>query len=245
MDNRQNPRLAYDLHIHSCLSPCGERESTPADIAGMAYVKGLDVFALTDHNTARNCPAAKIAADQYGLIFLPGMEVTTVEEIHVVCLFAELPQALAMDEFVRAKLVAIQNRPEIFGEQLILDENDAVIGEEELLLINATEISFDEIFGICEQFGGVAFPAHIDKGANSLLSNFGFIPPDSTFHTAELKFPEKYETLCQKHPYLSGCGILVNSDAHTLGDISEPEQFISAAQRSPQAVLAAIRSGIF
>ena len=106
--------LAYDLHIHSCLSPCGDDDMTPANIAGMAALKGLDAVALTDHNSCKNCPAFLAAAKEYGIIGIPGMELTTSEEVHAVCLFPELYQAMEFDRFVYSRLIKVKNRPEIF-----------------------------------------------------------------------------------------------------------------------------------
>ena len=112
--------LFYDLHIHSCLSPCGDDDMTPANIAGMAAVKGLDVIALTDHNSCRNCPAAMYHGIQYGVTVIPGMELTTQEEVHVICLFPDLENALAFDDLVYEKLMPVRNREDIFGKQQII-----------------------------------------------------------------------------------------------------------------------------
>ena len=120
--------LYYDLHIHSCLSPCGDKDMTPANIAGMAAVKGLDVIALTDHNSCRNCPAAMRHAEDLGITLIPGMELTTSEEVHVVCLFPTLEAAMDFDQYVYLHLLPVKNRPDIFGEQLILDEKDQITG---------------------------------------------------------------------------------------------------------------------
>ncbi len=90
----------YDLHIHSCLSPCGDDEATPNSIAGMGKINGLDIMALTDHNTCKNCPAFFEAAKRYGILPVAGMELTTAEEIHMVCLFESLEKAMEFDEFV-------------------------------------------------------------------------------------------------------------------------------------------------
>ena len=127
------PELAYDLHIHSCLSPCGDEDMTPANIAGMAMIKGLKIIALTDHNTARNAPALIRAAEEYGITVLPGMELTTAEEVHVVCLFAKEEDALAFDACVYDQLIKVRNRKEFFGGQVLMNERDEVIGKEENL----------------------------------------------------------------------------------------------------------------
>ena len=115
-------RLTYDLHIHSCLSPCGDNDMTPANIAGMAAVKGLDVIAVTDHNSCRNCAPAMKMAEEYGVIALPGMELCTEEEVHVVCLFPDLYAAMDFDGYVYDKMLKIPNKEKIFGEQLLYND---------------------------------------------------------------------------------------------------------------------------
>lgn len=128
----------YDLHIHSCLSPCGDNDMTPNNIAGMAALKGLNLLALTDHNTAKNCPAFFEACRRQGIVPIAGMELTTAEDIHIVCLFETLEAALAFDAFVDGKRVKIKNRTDIFGEQIICNGNDEPLGQEAYLLSNAT-----------------------------------------------------------------------------------------------------------
>ena len=214
--------LFYDLHMHSCLSPCGDMDMTPNNIAGMAMSKGRNIIALTYHNSARNTPSLLKWAEQYGLIALPGMELTTEEEVHVVCLFAELEDALAFDSYVYERLIKIRNKKEIFGEQIIMNEMDEPIGEEEYLLINATSISFDSVYDIVKEFHGIMIPAHLDKTTTSLLSNLGMIPPNSRFTCAEVKNLEKLHGLMKANPYLEKCRIISDSDAHYLPDISEP-----------------------
>ena len=118
------PELNYDLHIHSCLSPCGDDDMTPANIVGMAMIKGLDLIAVTDHNSCKNCPAVLTMADAYGLTALPGMELTTSEEVHVVCLFADLKDALAFDEYVYSRLMPIPNNEKIFGKQQLYNADN-------------------------------------------------------------------------------------------------------------------------
>lgn len=233
--------LYYDLHLHSCLSPCGDADMTPANIAGMAFVNGLDLIALTDHNTTGNCAALKKAAAQYGITVLYGMELTTDEEVHVVCLFADEQAATAWNATVYDRLMRIENNPDIFGHQIRMDATDGVLGEEPYLLINAVALSFEEIFGRVEALGGVAFPAHVDKNANSLLSNLGFVPPDSTFGAAELHDLSTLEGLCEQHPYFKNCRILCNSDAHYLPDMHGREHCITVEDPSPAGILRCLR----
>ncbi|MBQ6376621.1 MAG: PHP domain-containing protein [Lachnospiraceae bacterium] len=214
--------LSYDLHIHSCLSPCGDMDMTPNNIAGMAMIKELNIIALTDHNTARNAPALMKAAEQYGLIVLPGMELTTQEEVHVVCLFAEAEDALAFDRYVYERLLKIRNKVKVFGEQVIMNEMDEPVGEEEFLLINATSIPFDDVYDIVSSFNGIMIPAHLDKSTTSLISNLGQVPPGSRFTCAEVKNLNKLHELLKANPYLEHCRIISDSDAHYLEDINEP-----------------------
>ena len=179
--------LSYDLHIHSCLSPCEDDDMTPANIEGMAAILGLDAVAVTDHNSCKNCPAVLAAAKEYGILAIPGMEINTSEEIHAVCLFPDLDAAMDFDTYVYDRLMPFPNNEEIFGRQLLYDTEDQVCGSIPNLLINATDISFEGLWELVRGFGGVMFPAHVDKTANSLIANLGFIPPDSQFVTAEVK----------------------------------------------------------
>lgn len=232
--------LTYDLHIHSCLSPCGDDDMTPANIVGMAALKGLDVIAVTDHNSCKNCPAVLHAAKEYGIVALPGMEVCTSEEVHAVCLFDHLDKAMEFDEYVYERLMVFPNKEEIFGKQQIYNKEDVLCGTVPNLLINSVEISFDQLWDLVRSYGGTMFPAHIDKSANSLLSNLGFIPPDSQFTTVEVKDLTRLHGLRKKNPYLEGCRIISNSDAHYLEDIHEPGLTIEAEEKSMDAVVRAL-----
>lgn len=234
--------VTYDLHQHSCLSPCGDEEMTPANIVGMAVVKELDVVALTDHNTCKNCPAFLKVAEAYGVVALPGMELTTTEEVHVVCLFEHLEDAMAFDAYVYEHLMDIKNEESIFGAQLIVNEDDEVTGKVDKLLINATDIDFDAVAGLMEEFHGIMIPAHLDKSTTSLLSNLGFIPPDSNFGIAEIKDLKNLHRLQEQHPYLKDCMILSDSDAHYLPDIHEPTYTMLVPELSVSGVFAALKA---
>lgn len=234
-------KLSYDLHIHSCLSPCSDEDMTPANIVGMAALLKLEVIAVTDHNSCKNCPAVLSLAKQNNIIAIPGMELCTMEEVHVLCLFGNLGDALNFDEYVSSKLIKIPNNESIFGKQQIYDSNDSLIGTEPYLLINATSISFDSLDSLMEQYHGIVIPSHIDKNSNSLLFNLGFIPPDSKFHCAELKDISRLEELSKKNPYLSKCNIITNSDAHALGKINEPVNFLHSKSKNRTDILEALK----
>ena len=144
---------------------------TPATIAGMCKLSGLDAAALTDHNTCGNCTAFCQAAEAYGLLALPGMELCTREEVHIVCVFPDLERAGAFQEEVYRSLGEARNDPAIFGRQLYLDADDRVLGEEPRLLAGATAIGVYEVPALVERYGGAAWPAHIDRSSFSLLSD--------------------------------------------------------------------------
>lgn len=235
-------KLAYDFHIHSCLSPCGDDQMLPSNLVGIAALNGLNAIALTDHNSCLNCPAAMKLGAAYGITVIPGMELTTTEEVHVVCLFPALENALAFGGEVRKALMPVPNREDIFGRQLIVDEEDQMIGTEPVLLINATSIGFDQVFDRVSAYEGLMIPAHIDKSANSLLANLGFIPPDSRFPCAEVRHTGLLPSLLEKHPYLKGCRILTDSDAHMLDQISGPAHFLEAEDASIPAIFKALKT---
>ena len=219
-------RFYYDLHIHSCLSPCGDDDNTPNNVAGMASINELDVIALTDHNTAKNCPAFFEACDRLGIVAIAGMELTTAEDIHVVCLFEKLSDALAFSEYVDSKRLKIKNRPEFFGEQKILDGMDNQIGEEPYLLSNATHISIEDAKEEVARFGGLCYPAHIDRDSNGIIAVLGTIPNPKEFSCYELhngalrkEFSQRYGIAEEK--------FIVSSDAHYLTDLSERDNFFT------------------
>ena len=217
-------RYYYDLHIHSCLSPCGDDDNTPNNIAGMASLCGLNIVALTDHNSTENCPAFFEAARRYGIIPIAGMELTTSEDIHVVCLFETLENAMAFGEKVKEYRIPIKNRPDIFGAQQILDGQDNVIGEEENLLINATLISINEVPYLVGEFGGVCYPAHIDRQSNGVISILGTFPSSPHFNCVEFHDKEKRDEYVEKYS-LQDKKIIISSDSHNLCDMREHENY--------------------
>lgn len=179
--------IKTDLHIHSCLSPCGDDNMTPFDLVGMSLLNGLELIALTDHNSAKNCPAAKLAADSYGIGFIPGIEVTTSEDIHCVCLFSELEKAMAFDTMLEKHLPPIPNDTSIFGNQIIMSPNGST-SEFNTLLIAGCDISIIDLPSVVREFRGICYPAHIDRDANGLLAILGTWPEDLDTAAAEIRF---------------------------------------------------------
>ena len=210
----------YDLHIHSCLSPCGDDDMTPNNIAGMGVVAKLDIMALTDHNTCLNCPAFFETAKANGIVPVAGMELTTAEDIHLVCLFEQLSDALKFSGEVNNRRIPFKNRVDIFGQQMIMNENDEVIGVDDYLLSNATTITVDEAPAMVEAFGGICYPAHIDREANGIVATLGVFPEFPFFPCAEYHNGDKRPEYEERFELLKAKPHVVSSDAHYLWDIS-------------------------
>ncbi|MDO4739948.1 MAG: histidinol-phosphatase [Eubacteriales bacterium] len=229
-------RCAVDLHIHSCLSPCGDELMTPNNIVGMSKLKELDMIAVTDHNTAMHLPAVKAVADVMGLAILPGLELTTREEAHLLAYFQTVEEAVAFSQEIYPFLPAIPNKPELFGPQTELNEDDEPVREEPKLLISALEKGVDELAVMITERGGLAVPAHINRSANGILNALGFLPPGLPFAALEVArdFP-----LPQKG--LPDLPHLHSSDAHYLENILEREVFLELEEASPAAFFESIR----
>lgn len=206
--------LRYDLHMHSCLSPCGDMDMTPCNIAGMAHLNELDLIALTDHNTTDNCPAFFAACAEYGIVPVAGMELTTAEDVHLLCVFELLADAMAFGNEVRTHRMQIKNRVEIFGEQAIMNERDEKIGEDPYFLPAATDLDLEAAAKLVKVHNGVCWPAHIDRDSNGLLAVLGFFPPEPEFRIAELRDRKNRELAGDR-------SIVVCSDAHRLWEIGE------------------------
>jgi len=212
----------------------------------MAALCGLDVIALCDHNSCGNCAAAiQVAAKNYpDMMVLPGMELETAEEVHVVCLFADLDDALAFEKSVKAARIPIENRPDIYGRQVLRDENDEIAGFEPQLLVTATSISIDDVPALVEKYNGAAIPAHVDRDSNSVLSNLGFLTPEMGFRTIEVSkklFGQKRGEFLEKNR-LMRYNVLLDSDAHYLEDIGSAGGTTDAVFSTKKQLIALLRT---
>ena len=216
----------YDLHIHSCLSPCADNDMTPNNIAGMAALKGLNIVALTDHNSCKNCPAFFEACRKQGLIPVAGMELSTAEDVHLVCLFERLEDAMRFDGEIQKHLMNVKNRPEIFGDQLVLNGDDEQIGIEEKLLISATDLWMSEAVALAKSYGAHVHPAHIDRESNGIIAILGDVPEDYAFDCLEFNDSGNIERITKEYPATAEKKRVVSSDAHYLWDISEADNFV-------------------
>ena len=234
-------RIYYDFHLHSCLSLCAEDDMTPASIAGMAYLAGLDAFALSDHQSAKNCPAADHHARELGLAFLPAMELSTREEVHVLCLFAGLEPALEFTDYVARRLLFTppEDKRKLW-RQTIMAAGDVPVGEEPLWLGSAADIGIYDVSALVRGAGGVAIPAHVDRPSNSLIANLGFYDPAMGFSLCELSCSCDEHTFVQAHPDLCGMRFIRGSDAHDLAAIPDRRYWLEAEGRTPRAILRAL-----
>lgn len=219
--------IYYDFHIHSCLSPCGDNDMTPNNIVNMAALLGLNAIAVSDHNTVGNVKAAMEVAKEVGITVIPGMEVETEEEVHILTLYPSLEAAENAAKEVYNKLPAIKNRPEIFGEQVFMDSGDNIIGYEEKLLISSAQMSMNYLFDVVKSVGGIYIPAHVDRHSYSVLTNLGFIPDDIDIKNIEIsRMTEDVDSYLAAREELKKYKIFRNSDAHYLQDIATPNAYL-------------------
>lgn len=225
-------KLAADLHIHSCVSPCGDMDMTPNNIVNMSLLKGLEAIAVCDHNSARNLAACEKVASAAGLLLLPGIEAESREEVHVLCYFPTVEAAEAMGEILYDHLPEVWNVPKFFGAQIVMNEEDEPVDTVDKLLVQSTTLSIDQIVAHCRRLGGVPVPAHINRPANSLLACLGFVPEQLGFCSMEV-----YTHLAAPRLDLSRYHVLHSSDAHRLDAILERQQFVTALGPGPEGIL--------
>jgi len=225
--------IYYDFHIHSCLSPCGDQDMTPNNIVNMAMLLGLNAIAVSDHNTVGNVKAAMEVAKEVGITVIPGMEVETEEEVHILTLYPSLEAAEVAASEVYKKLPAIKNRAEIFGEQVFMDKDDNITGYEERLLISSAGMSMNYLFDVVKSVGGIYIPAHVDRHSYSVLTNLGFIPDDIDIKNIEIsRMTQDVDAFLSARDELKKYNIYRNSDAHYLQDMKEAEAYLNISEVS-------------
>src|SRR5512133_2772043 len=155
--------FACDLHIHSTLSPCGSLEMSPKNILDQASAIGLNVIAITDHNMAENGYHVRQMSEKYGLTVLPGMELQTREEIHLLSIFDDFETAFEFQHSVYDLLPEVRNDVEFFGDQVVVDAEENIVRSEEKLLLNSVQMSIEDAVAWIKSRGGLAIPSHIDS----------------------------------------------------------------------------------
>lgn len=225
--------VRYDLHVHSALSPCADDDMTPANIVGYAALEGIQIVAIADHNAIGNVKVAMEVGEAYGVCVVPAMELQTQEDIHVLCLF---PTFEALQGFFDAiDFPSIKNKPSVFGNQLIVDEDDNVVATEERLLHVGANIAVERVPSLAESFGGIAVAAHVDREENGMVEILGDVVEE--YGTIELS-----SHATQAHyDRFSAKKIICNSDAHWLDAIGKAGATMTLDELSAQGVLEAIR----
>ncbi|MCX7974311.1 MAG: PHP domain-containing protein [Candidatus Aminicenantes bacterium] len=205
-----------DLHIHTCLSPCADLSMSPRRIAAQAKEKSIEIIGISDHNSAENVPALIEAARPYSIKVIPGIEVTTKEEVHLLALFANLELAINFQEEIYTHLPG-ENDPNLFGWQIVANEKDEVLDFNPRLLLGATTLSLEETIDLIHAGGGLVIASHIDREGFSLLGQLGFIPfglpLDALEISPRLNFEEAKKRFNYDYP------LVTFSDAHKLEEI--------------------------
>jgi PHP family Zn ribbon phosphoesterase len=209
-----------DLHLHTVASACAEVEMIPPLIVRRARELGIELLAVTDHHSVENAAAVQEAARAVGIEVLAGMEVQTREEVHVVCYFDDTVQAEQWQEMIWKRLPGMANRPEFFGEQYVVDATGAYVRTNERLLQTSTDLSFDELFWLAEQWGVLAVPAHVDRPRYSLFANLGVLPEAVRLPGVEISRNIAPQEALRRFPSLRGLGMVQSGDAHRLKEMT-------------------------
>ena len=206
--------LAADLHIHTCLSPCASLDMSPVKIIDKALNENLAIIAITDHNSAENTSAMIAAARDTDLYVIPGLEVTTSEEAHIVGLFENVEDALAMQALVYDNLQPGENDEELFGIQVVANEFDEVENINKRLLIGATSLSLDKVVSAIHRLKGLVVAAHIDRESFSIVSQLGFIPGDLNLDAIEISKHISMHEAKERFAQYNRAPFITSSDAH-------------------------------
>jgi hypothetical protein len=215
-----------ELHIHTVLSPCAEVEMIPPLILLEAQDRGINLIAVTDHNASANVEAVQKAAANSGVTVLPGMEVQSQEEVHVLCLFDTLEQMVIWQRCIDMRLPPLKNNPDFFGEQFVVDETGDFIRHEPRLLLTSTDLSIEEIFLEVNRLGGLAIPAHVDRKAFGLVEILGFVPADLHIEALEISRHLQPDDTYRIFPQLQGYPLIQSGDAHRLDEFLGVNEFI-------------------
>lgn len=211
-------RFVADLHVHSVLSPCAEIEMTPRNIVRHAAKHGIDIVAITDHNACDNVAAALVAAEGTNVIILPGMEVETKEEVHLIVLFEKLGQLTAWEQFVSKHMPKRFNDEKRFGAQFIVDAEDELIRIKPEMLLTSLTSGITEVCKTVNELGGICIASHVDRPSYSLISQLGFIPPDVSLAAVEISRLTNPEEAIKRFPTIGKLTMITSSDAHTMND---------------------------
>ena len=190
----------------------------PPLIVQEALERHIDIIAITDHNASANVHAVQKAADGTGLTVLPGMEVQSHEDVHLLCLFASLTDLEAWQHQVDLSLPDELNPADHLGEQFVVDEHGEFIRSEARLLLTATEFSIEEIIEHVNNLSGIVIPAHVDRTAYGLFPTLGFLADWWHFPALEISRHIKPEILREKFPTSKNHPLIQSGDVHRLDE---------------------------
>jgi len=237
-------KLYYDLHIHSGLSPCSSEDMSPNNILNMSMIKGLDVIAVTDHNSIGNVEVICKIAESMDIMVIPGMEIQTQEDIHSIVLFETLDK---LKEFYNKMIkyqLKLPNNAEKFGRQCLYNEEDDIIGQVEHYLIVPFSITLEDMIDVVNDMGGIVFPAHVNRNSFSIINNIGFIPEDLGVMNLEWYQSPELDMNKYKKRMFKAYRPLFNSDAHELINISERDHFLDVEEKSIKALFKVLKSEV-
>ncbi|UMZ75296.1 PHP domain-containing protein [Natranaerofaba carboxydovora] len=221
--NNQLQWIKGDLHVHSVLSPCGELEMSPSNVMNKCKELGIDILGICDHNSGANLPAFIKKAEEENIMILCGMEVQTREEVHLLCFFPCYNNLMEFEEEFKGTLPKINNNPEVFGDQVIIDENEQILHFEDNLLLISSSLGIGDVIKLTQKYNGEVIAAHIDKKYYSLISNLGFLP-SYNFLAVEIFNYDGKEKMIHEYSEIENYPIIVSSDAHKLDDMDQKYQ---------------------
>lgn len=210
-----------DFHIHTVLSPCGDLDMSPKNIIEKAKERKIDIIGITDHNSTKQCSVMKKTGDKNGIFVLQGVEITTKEEVHCLAFFENDDTLSKFQNYIEQHLPDIKNNVDLFGYQVVVDENENIVEQIDTLLISAINCSISQIEKVVHSLGGLFIPAHIDKLKNSVISQLGFLPKDLNVDALELSKHTTRKIFLAKNDYLKKYAFVQSSDAHFVDNIGD------------------------
>lgn len=210
-----------DLHIHTLLSPCGDLEMSPANIVSLACQRGLDVIGITDHNTTKQCELVWKLAQKTNLTVFPGCEMTSREEVHCLGLFEDFDALRIFQDFLDQHLTIIPHNAELFGYQVLVDENEDILEKLDYYLGASLDVSIEEVEQKVHELSGIFIPAHVDRPRNSLFSQLGFFPPELKVDALQISKLAEEESIRDKYKISQDIAIVRFSDAHFPADFGK------------------------
>ncbi len=231
-----------DLHIHTVLSPCASLEMSPDTIIQRALDQKLDIIGIADHNSTKQCEVIKQMGNEVGLTVLCGAEINTKEEVHCLVFFENVDKLNEFQQFMDIHLPVVKNKPELFGDQVWVDRDNNILGEEERLLIVALNVSIDELSAKVAEMGGLFIPAHVDKSRNSVTSQLGFLPAYLEVSALEVSTNVNIGEFESKYPWIKGFTKIANSDAHVSEQIGSSYTVMKLQEPSFNEVKKALKN---